>query len=248
MCGAVEHNSGGASSARELFGSGVSIGFGRNVGVRWGAGDLWVPVERDVDADLPSLTWTRKDPTSGAQLTSYTDINYTEYDPVTKQVYYYVSNAGIFASYAPQTNTVTVLLQGGSYGVPAYSNGVIDPVRRKMVILGAGYAASFDLATGAFSNFSSLTTNCTGIQNPSYPGLAYDPVQDRIVGWAGGNTVYLFDLPSKTCTSVTYPGGPPAQQTNGTYGRWRYFQSLNVFALVNDWKQNAYTLRLTPAP
>ena len=39
-----------------------------------------------------------------------------------------------------------------------------------------------------------------------YPGLAYDPDQDKIVGWAGGDDVYLFDVDAKSCTKVTYGG------------------------------------------
>lgn len=201
--------------------------------------------------DLTTLNWTRQDPTNGtqlSQLTPYTDINYSDFDAATNKVFFYVANAEIFGSYTPATNTVTPLLVEGSWGVPGYSNGVIDPIHRQFIVLGAGFAGSFNLDTGAFTNFSSQTTNCSGIQKPNYPGLAWDSVQNKIVGWAGGNSVYLFDFATKSCSTVTYTGGPPAQQPNGTYGRWRYFPSLNLFALINDWKQNAYTLRLTPAP
>lgn len=201
--------------------------------------------------DLPTMTWKQQDPTNGVQITSltaYTDINYSDYDAVTKKVFFYVANAEIFASYTPDTNTLTPLLVEGSWGVPGYSTGIIDQANRVFVIMGAGFAGSFDLNTGAFKNFSSQTTGCGPLQSGNYPGLAYDTVQNKIVGWAGGNTVYVFDTPSLTCTAVTYPGGPPAQQTNGTYGRWRYFPSLGVFGLVNDWKQNTFVLRLTPAP
>ena len=67
-----------------------------------------------------------------------------------------------------------------------------------------------------------------------------------MVGWAGGDAIYLLDLDAKACTIATYGGGPGAQNANGTMGRFRYFSSLNVFAVVNDWKQNAFTLRLSP--
>ena len=32
---------------------------------------------------------------------------------------------------------------------------------------------------------------------------------------------------------------------NGTFGRFRYFPDLDVFAIVNDPQANAYTLRLS---
>jgi hypothetical protein len=200
--------------------------------------------------DLATLTWQRMDPTNGAQETSYTDINYADYDLVTKLVYVYIANNDVLASYNPDTNTMTELLNHASYGVSAYANGVLDPKRRQFVILGGGFAGAYDLTQTppVFTRFTAQTVGCAPLQSANYPGLAYDPVQDKIVGWAGGNTVYLFDLPTLTCSAVTYSGGPAAQQTNGTYGRWRYFPGLNLFALVNDWKQDAFTLRLTSAP
>jgi hypothetical protein len=83
-----------------------------------------------------------------------------------------------------------------------------------------------------------------------YPGLAYDSVQDRIVGWANGgdtNAVYVFDPDTKTCITRTFPGGPPVvPSTRGTFGRFQYFTQLNLFVVMNDWQQNAFTLRLTP--
>jgi hypothetical protein len=200
--------------------------------------------------DLATTIWTRMDPTRGAQETVYTDINYADYDPSTKLVYVYIANNDVLASYNPLTNTVTELLNHNSYGTPAYANGVLDPKHHVFFIIGAGFAGSYDLTKSppVFTRLSAQTSGCSGLQSLNYPGLAYDPVQDKIVGWAGGNTVYLFDTQTFACSAVTFPGGPPAQQTNGTYGRWRYFPALNIFALVNDWKQNAFTLRMTPAP
>ena len=111
----------------------------------------------------------------------------------------------------------------------------------------------------------------TGVQTCALP-ISYDPVLDRIVGWAGGHTLYVIDTtkttdpvsPTMSCKALTnYPGGPaqtppvPAQpagvltgaQYNGTFGRFRYFPGLDVFAVVNDWQQNAFTFRMpNPLP
>ena len=78
--------------------------------------------------------------------------------------------------------------------------------------------------------------------------MAYDTAQDLIVGWVGGDAVYLFNPDTRSCTTVTYPGGPGAVNPDGSYGRFRYFPSLGVFALVNLGAQNGYNLRLTPPP
>jgi len=87
----------------------------------------------------------------------------------------------------------------------------------------------------------------------SYPGLAYDPVIDRVVGWPNfGDTVYLFDPDTKSCAAETFPGGPsdsshqgPPHTSNGTFGRLQYFPDKDVFVLVNQANNNAFILRLS---
>jgi hypothetical protein len=51
-------------------------------------------------------------------------------------------------------------------------------------------------------------------------GFAYDPDRDKMVGWAGGNTAYIFDVDQKRCEAVTHAGGPGDQNSNGTMGRF----------------------------
>ena len=78
-----------------------------------------------------------------------------------------------------------------------------------------------------------------------YPGLAYDPVQDRIVGWAGGNTVYILNPSTGVWSTQTYAGAP-AVLSNGTHGRFRYSPTSNVFVVCNYYfDSDCYTLRLT---
>src|SRR5207237_8013029 len=95
-------------------------------------------------------------------------------------------------------------------------------------------------------NCTSQVKGSGGRINAIYPGFAYDPTRDKCVGWAGGDTVYTFDPDTKTCTTQVFGGGPGPQNSNGTMGRFRYFAALNVFALVNHFDQNAFTLKLPP--
>ena len=83
--------------------------------------------------------------------------------------------------------------------------------------------------------------------NAGGPGFTYDPVQKRMVGWAGGNTVYIYNPDTDSCSTVTNAGGPTTIQGNGTYGRFQYSPASGVFIVVNDIDSNAYTLRLSPA-
>jgi hypothetical protein len=64
------------------------------------------------------------------------------------------------------------------------------------------------------------------------------------VGWAGGDDVYIFDPEAKRCSVMTFEGGPKLTASGGTFGRFRYFPALNLFAVVTDPRTDAYALRL----
>ena len=210
-----------------------------------GTNDTWT-------LDLPTLTWKREDPTTGAPPSLALGQGYSDYDPNTKNVF--VDAVINFSSYNFDTNTYTSL-NGSQNWISAHASAVIDPGRKLFIIFGPNDGNPwgtlvYDISQGSsyqLQNWTSQTTGCSALQNANFPGLAYDPVQKVIVGWAGGDTVYLFNPDTKTCTPVTYPNGPGAPQTNGTHGRFRYFPSLGVFAVVNNVDGNAYTLRIDPA-
>jgi hypothetical protein len=153
---------------------------------------------------------------------------------------------------------------GTNEAINYHMNGVIDPKRKLFFIMGAagspgGGLKVISVAPG--SNYSmrdwssSASATCGPLLTASSPGLSYDSVIDRIVGWPNfGDRVYLFDPDSKTCTSETFSGGPPDSShqgsphtSNGTFGRFRYFPDKDAFVLVNQAGNNVYTLRLSAA-
>ena len=91
------------------------------------------------------------------------------------------------------------------------------------------------------------TTNTPGfVTSQNAPGIAYDPVADRIVAWHGGNKVYALDMDTGVWSQVATSGGPTfSPPGNGTYGRWAYIPQFRVFALVNSIDQNAWVFKLT---
>jgi hypothetical protein len=135
-----------------------------------------------------------------------------------------------------------------------HMTGRVDPKRKLFVIMGGSGAAGgglqvFDIGAGsnyAQQNWTGQAMGCDQLLAATSPGLAYDATRDRMVGWAGGDDVFVFDPDTKTCTKVSHPGGPGPQNENGTFGRFRYFPVLNLFAVVNGYQANAYALRLAP--
>jgi hypothetical protein len=198
--------------------------------------DTWV-------LDLAALTWTRRDPENGPNPGPHPGVA-ADYDPSSRMVY--LHDTAAFYRWDPETFEYEQLDDGT---IDYHLTAVIDPERSLFVMFGGDQVRAFDIGPGsdfAMQQWDDQVSGCDALRTEAYPGLAYDPVQDRIVGWARGDSVYVFDVDAMSCTEVTHPGGPGDPPEAGTHGRFRYFPEQNVFAVVNDWQQNAYTLRLTP--
>jgi hypothetical protein len=197
--------------------------------------DTWV-------YDFATSSWQKKNPTG--TIPNATPGAVTAYDPATGLVFLH-DDSGLY-SYDLALDRYTRL---ASDNIDYHLSAVIDPVRKKLVLVGNGQAWAYDIGPGsAYIRQTLSTTGGSAIVSSPYPGLAYDPVSDRIVGWNGGNTVYSLNLTTNTWTPTTFAGGPGQAQQNGTYKRWSYSPASGVFVLVNSMTQNAYTLRLGSAP
>ncbi len=200
--------------------------------------------------NLSALSWTKKSNTNGPTAAQF-GIG-AAYDAATDLVYAH-DGFNLF-SYNPSTNTWAKRSSSAlSSAFSGYTGGVIDPVRKKYFFHGNNGTASplllysYDISspTASVAPQSAPTTGCSGFIGDYEYGMEYDPIQDRIVGWNGGNTIYLLNPNNFTCTTVSFSGGP-ASAPNGTFGRFRYVPALNLFVVCNDVNANCYTLRLTP--
>jgi hypothetical protein len=168
----------------------------------------------------------------------------TSYDSRSGMIYLF--DTANFFTFDPERNQFRKLSEQG--GVDYHLNGTIDEGQNYFIMAG-GTGQFWAINLNNHSKFkvedwSRKVVGCEKLMHSAYPGLAYYPPERSIVGWTGGDSVVLFHLDKMTCEERTYPDGPgPALQT-GSNGRFRYFPSLGVFALVNNWKQNAFLLRL----
>jgi hypothetical protein len=192
--------------------------------------------------DLASLRWTLKDPTHGGPPAA--GVPAMAYDPVSRLAF--VHDTAALWTYDDASNTYTRVIEDAA--IDYHLTAEIDLKRRLLILFGGGQvrAVALDKGTYQMQTWDTLVTGCNPIRDAAYPGLAYDPVQGLIVGWAGGDAVYLFDPDAKACTAVTHGGGPGPQQDNGTNGRFRYFEQQKAFVVLNDVDQNVFSLRLTP--
>ena len=139
--------------------------------------------------------------------------------------------------YDPVANTWTAhAADGDGY---YYAGADIDTKRNVLALTNDGTSVStYALGT---ADTAHVKVTPSGLSAPlgGAPGLAYSPVLDRFVAWSGGPKLSLLDLPSSKWTVVSGTGddpGPPA--ANGTFGRFRYSPSRNVFVVVSGTQRN----------
>lgn len=132
-----------------------------------------------------------------------------------------------------------------------YETADVDSKRRLLVACGGGKVKTWGLEPiPRRVPFAFLkTTGGDEVVGANSPGFCYVPLIDRFVGWAKGPDVYTLDPDSgawtrhpPAATNKVTPG-PPA--LNGTFGRFRYVASKNVFVLYNAVDQNVFVYRLT---
>ncbi len=173
--------------------------------------------------DMAARKWQRMQPKGDIPNGNSCGVN-SAYDPGTKLVYY-VDETG-FSSYDVDANTWKRLDSKGSY----YQTAAIDSKRNQYLQVGQGTITAYDLKNPGSGRVTLETTGDKTIVNADNPGVEYDPVSDRLVGWSGGSA-YSLDLDSKVWEKRSATGAP-TPTANGIFGRWRYVPSHNVFIAV----------------
>jgi chitodextrinase len=220
-----------------------------SLGKIWrGGGSLWSGSGGGSRAswyfDPASLTWQRR---ADSQSLGVSQVS--AYDPVTGHIFG-ASDKGSLHEYDPSANTWT---SRGAFGVGEEGHAVIDPQARVFVAVGNGLMRVHDIA--ASITRAQSTSGPQNIVGARGPGLAYDSALNRIVGWAGGTSVYSLDASTWTWTAH------PAASTNvvtptpptrvGVFGRFAYVPSKNIYLLVNSVSEPVYAYKLssgTPVP
>ncbi len=173
------------------------------------------------------------------------------YDPVTGL--YWLSTpttSGKLSQWDPTTHQWTLRLNDSPHA-SYYETADIDWKRRLLVSCGKERLKTWHLTEipGGIAFEEHQTSGDTQIMEKSSPGFCYVPLIDKFVAWSDGPDVYTLDIDTMkwtrhgpAATNKVIPG-PPTQW--GTFGRFRYVPSMNVFVLYNDVKQNAFIYRLT---
>jgi hypothetical protein len=143
-----------------------------------------------------------------------------------------------------------------------HGTGVFDPEDQYFIQLDgcAPYLSFWKAATGSgvSQKNPALDSSCAGLVkanyngNSGYPGLAWDPIEKVVVGYAnGGNVLYLLSPKTWTCKTETYgssqgvdyPQDDAPTEGGGTFKRFNYFPNLDLFVLCNDPRNDCWYLR-----
>jgi hypothetical protein len=208
------------------------------------SGQIAIP---NVDCfDFESLTWERR-----ADAPSYGIGAVAAVDPNTGFAWIQgAGNSQPLAHYEPAGDTwYTHAIEPSGWF--AYSHtAAIDSTRRRLVAVGGGESVVWDLDAPDAEPVRLATTGDTEIEQVANPGLDYDAVADRMVAWAGGADLYALDLDTSVWTlhppAPSNTAVPTEAAANGTYGRFRYVPSKNVFVVVNAIDESVFFGKLSP--
>jgi hypothetical protein len=179
--------------------------------------------------------------------------NVSGYDPMTQRFLFETTYSGQLYAYDAAQNAWNVLAAGPYLNY--YRSGALDPTRRLFVLAGSGNGEFPETADSLLlwnvddATWSAVaTTGDTTVASLPSPGLDYDAVADRMVAWAGGGDVYSLDLDTLEWEAHATTGEviPTAANMNGTFGRFRYVPSKNVFVAVNNTNENVFVFRFSP--
>jgi len=182
--------------------------------------------------------------------------NFSATDPVSGLFFFHATYGRPLVAYDGTRGTWTDYGSDSWFGY--YFTAAIDPVRRKLVAVGqsdpnaldlVGKVLVWDISDPNAPKIGVQPAATTGDQAPmssNSPGFDYDPVSDKLVAWLGGSDVYALDMDAMSWEkrAATNAVMPTAPNGNGTFGRFRYVPSKNVFILVNQTNENVFFYKL----
>lgn len=223
-----------------------------------GAGDF----SYDVDSfDFTSGTWKTDWPDVTGQYGQIGTV--AEYDTVTNTIWVHPTASSPLNRFNPAATSNHFTVYPKHIYLQIGATAAIDTKRHKMVAVGRDGGGSqlyvWDLNNPGAAPTTPVTSGDAGgiaIESVNGPGFVYDPLSDRFVAWNGGTAVYLLNPAdwkwSRVNAAATNSVDPGAPNKNGTYGRFRYVPSKNVFIVVNRTNELVYAYKLTdgasPAP
>ena len=122
----------------------------------------------------------------------------------------------------------------------------IDTARNRLLAIGSDKTLSWDLNNPNQTVATLQTSGDREMESAESPGLVYHPGSDRLIAWNGGSSVHALDLDTNVWTKIdtTGPVSPGEATRNGTFGRFRYSPTSDLFVTVASVIRNVFVYRL----
>ena len=164
---------------------------------------------------------------------------YSVYDPISKKVFLFW-HSQLF-SYDYDTNAWSEL-DDEVISYPALSC-TIDTKRGLLVEVGNRHVGVRNIRSGNYRRQHWSTSGGNEIVNAYAPGLDYDPIADRVIGWNGGS-IYSLNMDTRTWEVMSVTGAPGGTNS-GIFGRFAYIPKYNVFIAITDVDRNVFFYKNT---
>jgi hypothetical protein len=178
------------------------------------------------------------------------------YDPVTGHVFNEAGGShGFLSEYDPRSDTWTARGDQFSRSISGRMSGAIDPVDHLLIAVGnngrdtGNEAAVWNLSSKAphLSFDYRPTAGPQIVMDSSSPGFVWDPDVNLFVAWVGGGNIFTLN-PKTLIWGIQTPAAdnkviPTDPNPAGTFGRFEYVPSKQVFVLVNRTTDNVYIYR-----
>ncbi len=120
--------------------------------------------------------------------------------------------------------------------------------RGKLLAFGQGKLVQWDLKKPEAPAVDLVMVGEAPPESISNPGFTFDTKRGWFVAWNGGTSVYVFEIGAKVWKKVTIASTnkvtPTAAAKTGTYGRFQYVASKDVYIGVNGTSEDVYFFRL----
>lgn len=126
------------------------------------------------------------------------------------------------------------------------SVGGVDTANNLLVIKGAGGLFVWDLDSPSTAPTEPTESGNSDLVDTGHHGLDWNSDDGYWYAWETGNAVYRYDINASTasCTKLTPTGDTPGTpETNGTYGRWRWWPTEKRFVLIPTSSSNVFVYR-----
>lgn len=190
--------------------------------------------------------WERKSPAP-----SFGFGTSSAWDPVTRHIWIRVNGKeGLLAQWDPAKDNWVIRGRRLEHKTWYEHSAAIDPIGRRYVAVGGGKVRAYDLSRqGEIPQEDLRTSGPQNIVMATNPGFEYDPVIDKFVGWNGGGDIFTLDPVSlewqRIVPATSNRVVAAAAARNGTFGRFRYVPSRNVYIVVSDVRQNVFIYKLS---